>query len=342
MAALDYTRRIQNLQDRRFDRELQKSVLSESFRRSTLPSSVKYLIESMMPIDEKYNEKTVEAANRVQTHLESKLNLHFKRDYRSQGSVKTRTNIKVHSDYDLLAIISRYHYNATDVENTNTYTESDPTEDIKALRKQSENILDEIYDIVDKKGKKSISIFNKSLNRKVDVVFCYWYHTKDYYEQNDEYYRGVYLFDFHEEKKIRDFPFAHIQNVNYKGNQTNDGSRKGIRLLKTLRADSEEKIDLSSFHLTTLVHDMENEELYFDKRGKEILIANSISNQLAKVISDPHYRKGIKCPNGTEMPFKDDSILSELIKIKRELDSLLEDISRELQSPINKRELLIY
>ena len=87
---------------------------------------------------------------------------------------------------------------------------------------------------------------------------------------------------------------------------------------------------------------MKDEELYFDKRGKEILIANSISNQLAKIISDSQYRKEIKCPNGTEMPFKDDSIVTELIKIKKDLDSLLEDISRELHSPINKRELLIY
>ncbi|MEZ4934403.1 MAG: hypothetical protein R2788_20035 [Saprospiraceae bacterium] len=186
--------------------------------------------------------------------------------------------------------------------------------------------------------------FNKSLNRKVDVVFCYWYHTKDYIEQNNEYYRGIYLFDFEKENKINipDFPFAHIQNVNYKGEQTNDGSRKAIRLLKTMKADSEEEINLSSFHLTTLVHSIDNNELYYDARGKEVLIANSVSNQLAKMISDPTYRKSIKSPNGTEMPFQDDSLVSDLIKIKSEIDLLLEDISKELKSPINKRELIIY
>jgi len=340
--AIDYTRRIQNLQDRRFDRELQKSVLSESFRKSKLPSSVKYLIETMIPIDKKYNDKTQEAANRVQKHLETNFDLHFERDYRSQGSVKTKTNIKVHSDFDLLAVINRYHYNASDVETMSTYTASDPTEDIKELRKQSETILDNIYDIVDKEGTKSIAIFNKSLNRKVDVVFCYWYHTKEYIEQNNEFYRGIYLFDFVKERKIKDFPFAHIKNVNYKGEQTNDGSRKAIRLLKTMKVDSDSKIKLSSFHLTTLVHDMSNDELYFDKRGKEVLIANAISNQLAKMISNPVYRKGIKSPNGTEKPFQDDTIVEELVKMKSELDSLLEDISRELKSPINRREIIIY
>lgn len=342
MAIIDYSRRIQNLQDRRFDRELQKSVLSESFRRSTLPSSVKYLIESMIPIDKKYNEKTLEAAKRVQNHLESKLDLHFKRDYRSQGSVKTKTNIKVHSDFDLLAIINRYHYNAPNVETVSIYKESDPTQDIKELRKQSEDILDDIYDIVDKEGAKSIFIFNKSLKRKVDVVFCYWYHTKEYIEQNDEYYRGVYLFDFKKEMKIKDYPFAHIQNVNLKGKNTNDGSRKGIRLLKTIKVDSEEKIELSSFHLTTLVHNIADEDLYFDKRGKEVLIANSISNQVAKMITDSTYRKNMECPIEIEKPFQNDTIVPELVKMKSELDSILEDVSKELNSPVNKRELIIY
>ena len=196
MPLTDYQRRIDNLEQRRFDRELNKSVLSESFKRSTLPSSIKYMIESMIPIDKKYNDKTKEAARRVQNHLENKLDLHFKRDYRSQGSMMTKTNIKVHSDFDLLTLINRYHYTAPNVEQTNTYTESDPTTDIKDLRSQSEKIMDSIYDEVDKSGAKSIAIFNKSLNRKVDIVFCYWYHTKEYIEQNSEYYRGVYLFDF--------------------------------------------------------------------------------------------------------------------------------------------------
>ncbi|MEZ4934404.1 MAG: hypothetical protein R2788_20040 [Saprospiraceae bacterium] len=83
MATIDYSRRIQNLQDRRFDRELRKSVLTESFQRSTLPKSVKYLIESMIPIDKNYNEKTIDAANRVQKHLESKLDYTLV-SYRSQ------------------------------------------------------------------------------------------------------------------------------------------------------------------------------------------------------------------------------------------------------------------
>src|SRR5690606_33827546 len=114
-------------------------------------------------------------------------------------------------------------------------------------------IMKEIYDRVDDTGAKSISIYNKNLRRKVDIVFAYWFDTPRYYEYNDEYYRGVQLYDF--PKRVRqstDYPFAHIQNVNQKGSNTNDGSRRGIRLLKNLKADSDQSIDLSSFQLATI------------------------------------------------------------------------------------------
>jgi hypothetical protein len=123
----------------------------------------------MVRIDKKYNDKTIDAANRVQKHLENGYDLHFSRAYRTQGSVTTSTNIKVHSDFDLLTIIDRYHFTGIGVPNDNPYTDSKPNSDIKSLRSQSEKIMEDIYDEVDKTGKKNISIFNKSLNRKVDI-----------------------------------------------------------------------------------------------------------------------------------------------------------------------------
>ena len=74
-------------------------------------------------------------------------------------------------------------------------------------------------------------------------------------ERNDEYYRGIYLYKFPNGPRELDYPFAHIHQVNSKGETTTDGSRRGIRLLKTLRADSDTELkSLKSFHLTTIVH----------------------------------------------------------------------------------------
>lgn len=343
---MNYSVKLEKLKDRRFDRELQQSVLSSSFTTSKLPDNIKYIIESMIPINNNYNKKTKEAGKRVQNHLENNFNLHFKRDYRPQGSVMTKTNIKVHSDYDLLTIISRYYYPEPKLQNLKPYTASDPIDDIKELRRQAENILGDIYDEVNKEGTKSISIRNKSLNRTVDVVFCFWYHIEDYLKSQDEYYRGIYLFDFPKEKQIIDYPFAHMQKVNAKGAATNDGSRKGIRLLKSIKmdsdSDSEKKIKLSSFHLTTLVHQIENRELYYEKRGSEIMILNAMLNQVKKMILQPNYRKSIESPNATEKPFSNDDILIELEKLEFHLIELMVDASKELNIPRNKKELIYY
>ncbi len=88
----------------------------------------------------------------------------------AQGSVMTNTNIKVYSDFDLLAIVDRYHYAQTV---NDPYTASDPDTDIQEMWKQGKTILSGIYDEVDASNPKCISVINKSLNRKVDVVFAF-------------------------------------------------------------------------------------------------------------------------------------------------------------------------
>lgn len=337
--AIDYEKRLQNLQARRYDNELNESVLTKSFSSTTIPKNVKYLMETMVKIDKKYNERTIEAAKRVQKHLEDRYDLHFSRAYRTQGSVTTSTNIKVHSDFDLLTIIDRYHFNGIGVPTKNPYTDSEPNSDIKKLRSQSEKIMEDIYDEVDKTGKKNISIFNKSLNRKVDIVFCFWYNAKKYEETSNEYYRGTYLFDFTKDERILDYPFAHISQVNAKGDNTNDGSRKAIRLIKTLNADNDQ-IDLNSFHLTTIVHSIENNELHYI-RGNEIKIAKAVSVQLDKIISNPEYRKSVESPNGTEKPLKDDTV-DGMKKLKADLDELIADVHKELYLGYFEKGELIY
>lgn len=345
MATLDYTRRLANLQNRRFDRILNESLLSKSFSSKDIPDNVKYLVESMRPLDNGYNAKTVDAADRVQTHLERGLDLHFQRDYRTQGSITTATNIKTHSDYDLLAIISRYHFLEAGLPNDDPYTLSIPEDDIIQLRNQATKILKEIYTEVDDSGQKCISIFNKSLNRKVDIVFAFWHNTRSYQETQSEDFRGIHLFDFPQKTKVPevDFPFAHISQVNLKGQRTWDGSKKGIRLLKTLRADSEPEIQkLKPFHLTAIVHAIPDSNLMYHS-ANELTIAKSLSGEMQRLVSNPEYRRGIKSPNGRETPLQDESIVPEIVRLKEDLDILIEDASKEVfTSPFLQKVILSY
>lgn len=65
MASLDYTKRLVSLQNRKFDRELNESLISKSFSSRDIPDNVKYLVETMRPIDQKYNERTLDSAKEI-------------------------------------------------------------------------------------------------------------------------------------------------------------------------------------------------------------------------------------------------------------------------------------
>jgi len=341
MAVLDYNRRLANLQSRKYDPGLREYAVTNKFSASDIPADVKYLFESMKAIGEKYNAKTIQAAENVKTHLERDLKLHFARAYRTQGSVRTNTNIRVHSDFDLLTIIDKYFYPQTST--GITYTESEPNTDIEDLRRQATSIMKAQYDKVDDKGEKCITIENQNLNRKVDIVFAFWYNPDNYRDSNDEYYRGVYLYNFEEKTKHRDFPFATIHNVNYKGEQTYDGMRKGIRLLKNLKADSDTEFKLlKSFQLTSIVYQIESNLLMYNA-GDELRIATVVSEQLKKLINDPIYRVALSSPNGVEKPLYSPDTVPEMVKLKADLDLLIEDASKDIARSYNlQRTVLSY
>lgn len=341
MATINYQKRLQNLQNRRFDKDLNESALTKSFSTSGLPENIKYLVESMQPIDRKYNTKTVTAANNVRNHLEAGYNLHFKRVYATQGSVMSRTNIKVHSDIDLLTVIDHYFY--PQGQPVNPYRDSDPNSDIKELRRQSVSILKRQYDIVDDSGDKSISIVNQNLNRKVDIVPCFWYKSDKYFETNNEHYKGVYLFDFSREIKLLDYPFATINNLNNKGDSTNDGFRRGVRLLKTLKADCDASLQtLKSFQLTTIVYSINEMSLNY-YAGNELNIARAISMEMQKLIDDSSYRCAVRSANGMETPLNKAGIVTDIKRLKEDLDQLIIDAASDVRNSLTvQRNILTY
>jgi hypothetical protein len=340
MATLNYQNRLRNLENRKFDNSFNESAASSTYRSTAAPENIRYLLESMTQIDTKYNNRTIEAAQKVQNHLENSLNVHFNRAYRTQGSVITKTNIKVHSDFDLLAIVDRYVYPQTS--NGNEWTASVPDDDIREFRKQATTILKNIYDEVDTTNEKCISIFNKSLNRKVDVVFAFWYNSDKYEAEKNEYYRGIYLYRFHSSQKQLDYPFAHMHQVNAKGEETTDGSRRAIRLLKTLKADCETDLsDLKSFQLTALIHSIDSARLRY-QLGNDLSIATETSMQVTNVLEDGTYRKSIKSPNGIENPLASDSVVPLLKRLKIDIDELIVDANREMRSPIVRQAVQAY
>lgn len=327
----DYSKRIENLKRRRFDDQLNKSILSESFGKSKYKGSVKYALESMQAIERAYTANTFLASDKIQGHLTKGLaDKGLIVNYRHQGSAMMNTSIKLHSDIDLLVITTKFETLENPQIPSNPY-KGNPNQDLKDLRSDCFNILDNIYNQVDNSNSKSIQVFPTQPKRKVDVVVSNWFNSNDFaINSMGEDYRGIHIYDKDSNTRKKGFPFLHIKNVNSKSDRVNDGLGKLIRLLKTLKADADYDIKLSSFEITGLLYGISDYSLTKNKNN-QLLLLREASNQLGKLITDSNYREQLVSPNGKEYIFGQNSNkVVELKKMKLEVDDLIQDIVEEL------------
>jgi len=339
----NYTQRLEKLQKRRLDDQLQKAILSESFSDVRISESVKYALESMSPIDPNYTKNTYLASENIRNILTKGLNNKgLSVEYRHQGSVETDTHIKLHSDIDILVFTEKYHSMEPPLTPSNPY-QGDPLADLKELRQECYSVLNSTYNQVDNSKPKSIQVFPTNPKRKVDVVPANWVNTQDYQTTSNEKYRGIHIYNKDDHSRQKDFPFLHIANIKAKDSAVNGGVAKLVRLLKTLKVDADYEIKLSSFEITSIVYGMDNQSLTKPKY-QELLLLNEGSRQLDRLINNKQYRESLMSPNGMENVFgTSESKIVELKKLKLELDELIEDITEELGKQFKRiDETLIY
>lgn len=331
----DYKKRIASLRARRQD-DLTKSILvTEAFNKTTYTETVRYVYESMQEIDSAYTKKTYEACDKLKVHLTKGLaesNIGISYDY--QGSVPTNTHIKLYSDIDLLAINTGFETLQLPQLPKSPY-QGKPLEDLKEMRKKTFRILDAVYTAckIDDSHSKALRISGGSLNREIDIIFCNHYNSNKYTETKSKYYRGINLLDRDNNQRILNYPFAHIQNIDYKDGKVNGNEKRLIRFLKTLKVDAKEEsgieIKLSSYDIASLVYQMEDSELLLAPT-KRLLLLNRCRNYFNKIITDKTFREGLDVANGTRKIFCDEGAkLAELIKLNSELDDVISDILLE-------------
>lgn len=326
----NYINRFEKLRTRRFDEALQRSILSESFSDIRLPQSVRYALESMKEIDPDYTMNTYVASENIRKNLTNGLSSKgLTVEYRHQGSVETNTHIKLHSDIDVLVFTAKF-YSLEPPLTPAIYYQGDLMADLRELRQKCYDVLSSTYNQVDNSNSTAIQVFPTRPKRKVEVVVSNWLDTQEFRTYSDEKYRGVHIYNKDNHSRKEDYPFLHISRVRDKDSLVNGGVRKLTRMLKTLRADADTDIKLSSFEILCLVFDIPNLSLSKHKT-QELLLLNEGSNQLAKLINDSYYRSNLRSCNGKELVFgSDQSKVAELKKLKLELDDLIEDIQEEL------------
>lgn len=328
----DYTKRLELLKRRRTDDRIEKAILSESFRKSALGDSIKYTLESMREIDQDYTANTYIASEKVANNIEKGLSkIPIEVVFRNQGSVETNTHIKLHSDIDLLVILQTFETLERPQVPSNPYI-GDPLRDLKQLREETFNTLNDIYDQVDNSNAKAIKVFPTQPKRKVDVVSANWYNSNDYVNNGrQEVHRGIQIYNRDAHSRSIDFPFLHIQIVNAKDPLTNGNYKRLIRLLKTLREDADYEIKLNSFEITSLLFDIPDHKIN-KSEANQLMLLPEASNQLNKLITNTEYRNNLLSPNKKEKVFPDESVVIELKKMKKEVDDLMEDIKSDLDN----------
>jgi hypothetical protein len=311
---------------------------------------VKYVYESMEPVGDEYTQKTYTEAARVENQIKagiaSSKGVIKEVAFEYQGSVPLNTHIKVHSDLDILVVQDRFYYGVPFVAPRIDYL-GKPFEELKELRS---NIFDRLTSsfpaaAVRNKKPKCIEISGGSLKRKFDILICSRFNTKEYVDTRAHNHKAISLYNLDSNNCQEDHPFSHMYEVDKKDTNISvrGNLRRIVRLLKSIKMDADVEVNLSSFMITSIMFHMDNNKFNVGNDKLSELLVNT-SLHLNEVITDEALRKSLRSPNKKEplFPDSDNSVLSEVKKLKSALDIVIEDLAddfKDMSSKVNIRAL---
>jgi hypothetical protein len=246
------------------------SVLSEAVREVALESEMRksivasglseneyWVYESMREVGEQYRIKSYSESKKISNKLHEYGLLNIDFDY--QGSVTNNTCIRDASDIDLLVITNDFYGLEPPLKPLVPYR-GDPLQELKEIRKSCVDIIKETFisSKIDTAKSKCISVSKGTLQRDVDVVVCNWFHTVQYNNTNKEFQKGIQVLDLSENKRIINLPFLHNKLLDDKDIMTNGKYKSFVRLIKSIKSDADDDIDISSYEITALLYHMNN------------------------------------------------------------------------------------
>lgn len=332
-----FARALDQLRARRVERYEKRATLNEVYDSERLRgegAAVKYAIGAMQPIDPEYTNNTYREGDRVKNQLD-KAGLACEFEY--QGSVTSDTHIKARSDIDLLTLTCRFVTVDAPGPVSNPY-HGNTIEDLITLRRDSVSVLRDKFPeaTVDTSGGKAISMEGGSLRRKIDVVSSNWRNTLQYDRTRAQRDRGVDVLDSKARTTIPNLPFLHNDRIQIKDQVTAGGLRKAIRLLKSLKYDSAQGVDLSSYDIAAIAYRMEDSQLTV-YRGTELILVERCKQHLDRLAESTLYRESLYVPNDTRKIFcAEGASLNGLNQLRRDVDQLLYEITNELSRSFRK------
>lgn len=344
MHTIDYSKRLLDLKKRRTDQDIinrnieaysQYKYLNEAYEEIDESNAYKYIVGAMAKVDNVYTQNTYREGERIQNQLDKIKSDGFNFEYRFQGSVTNDTHIKAHSDIDILVITNKFYTLQNPQKPTNPYR-GKPIDDLLELRVKCFEHLTRVFPSakIDNTGAKSISIEGGSLRRKIDVVPANWFNTNEYAKTLDETDRGIQILDYKKKVRYLNTPFKHNKLLEEKDKLTNGKFKKSVRLLKTIKADSEVDINCSSYDITALMYNMDLS--YYDLSYNEVALLRNIKIYLENLLKDREEIKRLEVPDGSRKVFDDDEKVEGLKIIISQINEIYKDLEKEIiESNIN-------
>jgi hypothetical protein len=331
--------RLEKLRSRRLDPLIKISGMREAYER--LPAedaAVQYAIGAMQPIDQEYTKRTIEERTRVENQLgagyeEAQLAIDF--DY--QGSITNDTHIRAHSDVDVLTIERRWHSIEPPNKATSPYT-GNSIDDLREIRQMTAEVLESAFPAatVDQSGSKSVRISGGSLRRKIDLIASAWWYTVEYMEDKEKYSLGIQILDNAKGQRISNKPFLHNKRLMDRDAATNGGLRKLIRLMKSVKYDSDDKIDLNSYDIAGIMYNMPDEWVTASP-GYDLALVKNCQEYLRHLLNHKTYRDSIEMPNRMRSVFcPEGASESGLKQMSSAIDILVDEIDHALSRTLRK------
>ena len=296
----------------------------------------KYAIGAMQSVGKKYTAISIETGERVAHQLKERLtNSGINIECRLQGSVPLDVHIKSVSDVDVLILRTDFlTYEPAGVKSLRgeyrNPTKLTSSGVLHFLRQQVESQLDNSFPAasVNKTGAKAVTVRGGSLPRSVDVIPSHWHDTSDYQMSGKQADRGVTIYNKITGETIGNLPFLHIERVGNRCNSINGGLRKAIRLCKSVKADSDRDIKLSSYDIAAIMYHSDMSALRLGQYS-DITILTETQRHLDALYQDPVGASKLWVPDGSRVIFDTEEKRKSLLQLSVELDELLKNVYRE-------------
>jgi hypothetical protein len=331
--------RMAKLRARRTDPyEIRKAAFDAAIEKIKEDDSIRYVVETMTPIEKSYTDATFEEGERVKNQLNKALNVgNTRTTFRYQGSVTSDTHIRLYSDLDLLVIDTDFETIQPPGKPDYPYT-GNPQSELKQLREDCAAILRKEFPAakVDTDGSKCVSLSGGSLRRKIDVVIANWWNTVAYQQYAAEVLRGVKVFDASLLERHESMPFYHNYLVDQRDQKFNGNLRRVCRYLKSEKYDAYPSLDISSYDIVSVAWNMPDAYLT-GERGRELALAQNARTYLRALLNNDALRNSLSVPNGIRKIFGEGGATKAgLLALYAEVDETLVEVEASLTKTYRK------